>query len=396
MMKSLRTGIIEMETKKNPETIGFIKGGQLSLMMLEALALSEKNQKILVLDEESDCPAAPLVDTVIVGDCADYDTVLHFGEKCDVIILEFEHVNTQALQTLQNTGVKIITDIDSLAIIQCKGKQKQFFRDHQIPTADFFTVSGKKALKAKVAEINFPVIQKTFRDGYDGGGVQKISNKTEIARSFDTESVIETCVDIQREFSLIVGRDNQNNTFVYPLVEQFFDPQTHILKHVVSPALVSADVTEQVQKIREKILQHFTGIGLWAIELFLDEKGKILVNEIAPRVHNSGHQTIEGNHTSQFQQCVSIALGHTAGNTDTRCPAIMWNLLGKEDFFGPVCYEGIEAAQAMDRVYVHLYGKSETRPHRKMGHITVLGDTIEACWEKTQALEKLVRVKSRA
>lgn len=373
------------------KTVGFITGGQLARMMIEAFLPFRTGERILVFDTHEEGPCSALADTLVVGDCKDYEDVLQFGLQCDVIILEFEHVNIKALRKLQQLGKNIVTDIDSLEIIQCKGKQKNFFRENNIPTADFFVVSGREALAKKAT--NFPFIQKTFRDGYDGGGVKKINHISEISDAFDAESIVEECVHIQQEFSLIVGRDALGNTFTYPLVEQFFDEETHIVKFVVSPAKVSDDIERQAQEIGEKVLRNFTGVGIWAIELFLDEKGHILVNEIAPRPHNSGHQSIEGNFTSQFAQCVRLALGYRAGNTDFTQPSLMWNLLGEKNSSGAVFYEGIEAALAMDKVYVHLYGKPSTRPHRKMGHVTVVDDSVEECWAKIRALEKVVRVK---
>lgn len=373
------------------KTVGFITGGQLARMMIEAFLPFRKREKIIVFDNHPDGPCSDLADKIVTGDSKNYDEILAFGKQCDVIILEFEHVNIQALRELEKLGKNIVTDVNSLEIIQCKGRQKNFFRKHNIPTADFFVVSGRADLEKKVT--TFPFIQKTFRDGYDGGGVKKINHISEISESFDAESIVEECVNIQKEFSLIVGRDAMGNTFSYPLVEQFFNEETHIVKFVVSPAQVSDDLQNQAQKIGEKILENFMGVGIWAIELFLDETGKILVNEIAPRPHNSGHQSIEGNFTSQFAQCVRLALGYRAGNTEVIQPSIMWNLLGENNFSGNVFYEGIEAAMAMEKVYVHLYGKRETRPHRKMGHVTVLGDSVEECWEKIRKLEKVVRVK---
>jgi 5-(carboxyamino)imidazole ribonucleotide synthase len=238
-------------------------------------------------------------------------------------------------------------------------------------------------------------MQKTFLDGYDGGGVTKINSIEDIkTKAFDAESIIEECIDITREFSLICGRDQNGNEFEYPLIEQFFHEKTNIVDCITSSCEININTQSQVDTITKKILKSFSGAGLWAIELFLDKSGNVLVNEIAPRVHNSGHQSIEGNYCSQFEQYMRVALGYSAGNTKEIKPSITLNLLGDENYTGIVKYIGIEEAMKMKNIFVHLYGKKTTKPNRKMGHVTVTGETLSECWETIETLKNTIKIIS--
>lgn len=372
--------------------IGFIKGGQLARMMIQALPDIPGEFECAVLDENPANACADLANQVVVGESKDYDDVYNFGQSVDVVVLEFEHVNLKALQDLKAEGKMVICQPEHLAIIQNKGTQKKFLVDHDIPTAPFRNIT--KAEELKDLDVAFPVIQKTFTDGYDGGGVKKIKSQDGWAEAFDAPSVIEDCIAIEREFSLILGRDQAGETLRYPLVEQFFDPEFHIVEFIVSPISLPSELQTQVDAIADKFLSVFSGPGLWAVELFLDDQGQILVNEIAPRVHNSGHHTIEGNATSQFAQCLRIALGLPHGSPAAVTPVITMNLLGASGHTGAARCEGVALVEALPGAYLHLYGKKETRPQRKMGHITVTGDSIEACWEKIKTLQDTVRVVS--
>lgn len=376
------------------KTIGFITGGQLGKMMIESFLPIRRNEKIFVLDSEKNCPCANLADEVFLGSSKNYDDVLEFGKKCDTIILEFEHVNIDALFELEKMGKNVFCQPKHLKIIQNKGLQKKFLEENNIPTAKFFTVKNKADFIAKKTEKKypFPLIQKTFFDGYDGGGVQKISSQGDIEKFFDAPSILEECVNIQKEFSCICGRDRFGTEFFYPLVEQFFHEKTHIVDIVVSPAKISKEIQVQVENIAKKILTQFDGIGIWAIELFEDENQKILVNEIAPRVHNSGHASIEGNKTSQFSQYMRICLGYTAGITDITQNSICYNLLGEEGHTGKTQYKGLKNVLQIPEVYPHFYGKMSTKPHRKMGHVTVQAETEKECWEKISQVKNTLSV----
>ncbi len=380
----------------NPnQTIGFITGGQLGQMMIQSFLPFRQNEKIFVLDGNENCSCAPYANEVFTGSSKDFSTVLEFGKKCDTLILEFEHVNIEALEALEKLGKKVFCQSKYIKIIQNKGLQKQFYTENNIPTASYTTIKNKEDFiqKAQNNTIKFPVMQKTFLDGYDGGGVTKINTIADIeTKAFNTASILEECVHITREFSLICGRDQHGNEFQYPLIEQFFHEKTNIVDCITSHCEIDSNTQSQVKTITHAILSSFTGAGLWAIELFLDTNRMVLVNEIAPRVHNSGHQTIEGNYCSQFEQYMRIALGYTVGNTEEIKPSITVNLLGAEKHFGKVRYEGIEEVMKLKNVSVHLYGKSETKPHRKMGHITVQHNTLKECWNTIKTIKQRVKV----
>lgn len=378
------------------ETIGFITGGQLGKMMIESFIPFRQNEKIIVLDSSKDCPCSSLADSVVIGQSKDYHDIIEFGKKCEIIILEFEHVNVKALYELESMGKKVFCQPKYIEIIQNKKLQKEFLMKHNIPVVKSIHTKNKEEINKLENEnkIKYPFIQKTLFDGYDGGGVKKIKHQKELNEVFDAESILEECINIKREFSILCGRDSFGKTFVYPIVEQLFHEETNIVDCITSHVKLKEEIRNQIDNITEKILTAFEGTGFWATELFLDENNKVLVNEIAPRVHNSGHQTIEANVTSQFTQYTRVALGYAAGNTKEILPSITFNLLGEEGYYGKAVYEGIEEAMKMPSVFVHLYGKKETKPHRKMGHITVQGDSLEECWEKIEKIKKLVKVKS--
>ncbi len=379
------------------QTIGFITGGQLGQMMIQSFLPFKQNEKIIVLDGNKNCPCAPYANEVFTGSSKDFNTVLEFGKKCDTIILEFEHVNVKALKELENMGKKVFCQSQYIKIIQNKGLQKDFYTENNIPTSKYIKIKNKQAFLelAENKKIIFPVMQKTFLDGYDGGGVTKINSIEDIkTKAFDAESIIEECIDITREFSLICGRDQNGNEFEYPLIEQFFHEKTNIVDCITSSCEININTQSQVDTITKKILKSFSGAGLWAIELFLDKSGNVLVNEIAPRVHNSGHQSIEGNYCSQFEQYMRVALGYSAGNTKEIKPSITLNLLGDENYTGIVKYIGIEEAMKMKNIFVHLYGKKTTKPNRKMGHVTVTGETLSECWETIETLKNTIKIIS--
>ena len=388
----------------NPnQTIGFITGGQLGQMMIQSFLPFRQNEKILILDGSKDCPCEFLADTVFTGSSKNYNDVLEFGKKCDTIILEFEHINVEALEELEKLGKKVFCQAKFIKIIQNKGIQKDFYTENNIPTSKYIKIKNRQEFieLAENKKIEFPIMQKTFLDGYDGGGVTKINSLNDIQnKSFDAESIIEECINITREFSLICGRDQHGNEFEYPLIEQFFHEKTNIVDCITSHCEININTQSQVDAIAKKILTAFTGAGLWAIELFLDTKGNVLVNEIAPRVHNSGHQSIEGNYCSQFEQYIRVALGYTAGNTAEIKPSITYNLLGAEadknsDNIGVAKYIGIDNAMKINNVAIHLYGKTNTKPNRKMGHVTVTKDTLQECWTVIKTLKKTISIISK-
>ncbi len=372
------------------QKIGFITGGQLARMMLQALTSLRHDMHVSVLDSNQQCPCTGLVDEVVIGKSTDFDDVYHFGSRCDVIILEFEHVNVEALKRLQKQGVQVLCYPHDLEIIQDKGLQKQFLIDHDLPTAQFRLIENKSQLQAFSGDL--PFVLKTRKHGYDGGGVQKLTAEADFEAAFDAPSLVEDCVDIEKEYSLIVGRDAFGTTFRYPVAEQFFHPTANLVQFIATPSELESRVEEQITRIGDGILAAFNEVGMWAVELFLSTSGEVLVNEIAPRVHNSGHQTIEGNQTSQFAQFVRLALGHPCGSTQQIQPAVTMNLLGPEEKSGPYCYEGLETILRIEGVFPHFYGKATSKPFRKLGHVTAVAESLIECWQKLESVEQDLRI----
>ncbi len=358
-------------------------------MMLQAMIPLRHDMEISVLDSSKECPCTGQVDKIVVGSSTDFDDVYHFGKGLDIIILEFEHVNAAALKKLQSEGVKILCNPHDLEVIQDKALQKQFLLEHNIPTAPFRVIQSKAELEETT---EFPFVLKSRKHGYDGGGVKKISSKVDLETAFDAPSIVEDCVDIATEYSLILGRDAFGQTFRYPIAEQWFHPTEHIVEVIAAPAKVDPDIQNQIDTIGDSFLAAFDEIGMWVVELFLDTEGKILVNEIAPRVHNSGHQTIEGNQTSQFAQFVRLALGFPHGSTKTICPAITMNILGPVNGSGRYHCTGLQEILEIEGIYPHLYNKAETRPFRKLGHITATGDSLDECRSKLKSVQENFRI----
>lgn len=371
------------------QKIGFVKGGQLARMMIQELISFNSDMEVSVLDGDADCACRSLGVKVVKGDSMSFDDVYAFGKGLDLVILEFEHVNVEALRALKNEGVRVCVDPYVLAIIQNKFLQKKFLEEHDIATAEFVEVLDYEDLMSKKDYL--PAVQKLQTCGYDGGGVQVLKSEADLEKGFKEPSFLEKFVDFEKELSLIVARDAFGNVKFYPIVEQKFNEVKNLVDYLFAPANISEAVEQQVFEIGEKVVKAFDFVGLLAIELFLTRDGKILVNEIAPRVHNSGHHTIEANHTSQFLQFVKLALGFPVGSVEMVAPAVTVNWLGREEEFGIPSYSGMEDLMQMDDVYVHLYGKKEVRPFRKMGHVTVLGQSVAEVLEKADKVAKIIR-----
>ncbi|MBI3735859.1 5-(carboxyamino)imidazole ribonucleotide synthase [Candidatus Sumerlaeota bacterium] len=359
----------------NEIRLGIVQGGQLGRMMIQSAVSYDVTTH--VLDPSPDAPCAKLCDKFTIGDPLKFDDVYNFGKAVDVLTIEYEHINTDALEKLAKEGIEIYPRPGILRIVQDKGLQKLFYRDHEIPTADFVLVNNRAELTKHVHR--FPGVLKLRRDGYDGRGVMKIKNADDIPKAFDRPCVLEEKVDFLKELSVIIARDPAGTTAVYPVVELEFNPQANLVELLFAPADITSAEADKAVKIARKVAEALELVGILAVEMFLTRSGELLVNEIAPRSHNSGHHTIEANATSQFEQQLRVALGLPLGSTAINMPAAMINLLGEPGFEGPVKYEGIENAMRMKRVYVHLYGKKMVKPFRKMGHVTVMdGDTATA------------------
>jgi len=368
--------------------IGILGGGQLGRMTLqEAYNL---NLHISVLDPAEGAPSEALAHEFVKGDFKDFETVYNFGKNKEIITIEFEDVNVEALEKLENEGVKVFPQSRVLRIIQDKGLQKQFYRLNKFPTANYILIDSAK--EAQAANVRFPVFQKLRRSGYDGYGVQSIDDKNEIKNAFDAPSVLEEKVDLQKELSVIVARNESGECKTFPMVELEFNPKANMVEFLFSPAIVDKSIETEAYRLAKALIQGLDMVGILAVEFFLSKKGELMINEIAPRSHNSGHHSIEANYISQFGQHIRAILNLPLGKTDMRCPAVMINLLGEEGHQGTAQYEGLEEALNIEGVYPHLYGKEEVKSFRKMGHITILNENLEAAKAIAHQLKKMVKV----
>lgn len=368
--------------------LGIMKGGQLGLMLIEAMG--DQPIETFVLDNDPTAPCVQVCDHFTQGDASHFDDVLAFGRQLDVLTFEFENVNIEALIQLQQEGVQVLPDPQVLALVQDKGLQKEFYRDNGFPTADFVLCDNKQSL-AQHAD-RFPAVQKARTAGYDGRGVFKIHSADDLADALEGPCVLEAMVQFEKEIAVIVARNTDGSMKSYPVVEMMFEPRAHLLDVLTAPADLEKALVREAKDLAEAITEKMNVVGLLAVEMFVTADGKILVNEVAPRPHNSGHHTIEANVTSQYAQHLKIVQGHSLGSTDLVSPAVMINLVGEPGFTGAVKYEGIDQLKEEDGVFVHLYGKAETRPFRKMGHVTVIAKTLDDARRKAQWVKDTVRV----
>jgi 5-(carboxyamino)imidazole ribonucleotide synthase len=376
--------------------IGILGGGQLGRMMIEeSLRL---NLTFNILENDPNCPCANICDKLIVGSLQDEAAIRKLAEISDVLSYEIEHVNTEVLLKLESEGKTIIPSPKVLQIIQDKGLQKQFYLDNNIPTSSFVLVNNKNEWANALGQIKSEKFAaKTRKDGYDGKGVMLLNKSTILTDlnsiPFEQACVLEEFIPCQKELSVIVARDRNGNTLCYPSVEMEFDPVANLVTFLLCPANIDKVMEAKAEEIAIHAVNALGGIGIFAVEMFLSNDNQILVNEIAPRAHNSGHHSIEACYTSQFEQLVRILANIPLGSTKSIKPAVMINLLGADDFSGPYQLEGLEEISAMEGVYVHLYGKKECKPKRKMGHITVLAESPEDAHKKAHKVSSLVSFK---
>jgi len=370
--------------------LGLIKGGQLGKMLLQVAPSFDVQS--YVMDDDVNCPCRHLCFEFTQGDAMNFDDVYVFGKKVDVLTFEYEHVHVEALKKLKSEGLAIYPDPDIIELVQDKGRQKEFYRSQGIPTADFQIVPNRLALKG--CTDFFPAVQKTCKAGYDGKGIFKIKDEDDIPDAFNEPSVLEKFVDFEKEISVVVARNIDGEVAVYRPVEMVFHP----LKNLVEFLRCPADITEAVEKkattIALHILHQLNLSGVLAVEMFVTKDSQVLVNEIAPRVHNSGHHTIEGALTSQFEQHLRAVMGLPLGLTEMTMPSVMVNLLGEENHDGKAIYQGVEHALGLGGVYIHLYGKDRTKPFRKMGHATVLDHDINKAYDKARRVKELIKVSA--
>lgn len=361
--------------------IGILGGGQLGRMFIqEALKYDDE---FYVLDPNPECSCAH-ISHYTRGDFNNYDDVLDFGRDKDVVTIEIEHVNVQALEELENQGVKVVPNSNIIKIIQQKILQKKFYEENRILSPKFEIMDGSE----EEIKIQLPFVQKLNTGGYDGKGVQLIRTTQDWRNLWTQESVLEDLVDIDKELSLIVAKNENGETKTFPVTEMVADPKLNLLDFNICPADISKDVQDQIDNIGKQFINSADSPGLFAIELFLDKNGKVWVNETAPRLHNSGHQSQEGNANSQFEQFYRVVTNSPLADTDACGFSGMLNLVGEENYSGKVKYQGLEEVLKLPQTYVHLYGKTETKPGRKMGHINVLAESRE------ELMEKLIRIKS--
>lgn len=368
--------------------LGILGGGQLGRMTIQEAINFDID--VHILESDPNAPCANVATSFTIGDIKDYDDVYSFGKKMDVISVEIENINIEALKQLEKEGIKVFPQPRVLEIIKDKGIQKQFYAENHIPTAPFEIVNEPTLdyLKNRV-----PFVQKLRTGGYDGKGVQLIKSEADLSNLFGTPSVIEELIPFEKELSVIVARNEKGEITSFPTVECEFN-DANLVEFLFSPAEISNETEEKAQTIAKDIISKLDMVGLLAVELFLTQNGDILVNEIAPRPHNSGHHTIECNITSQFEQHLRSVLNLPLGSTKIISPGAMINLIGEEGFTGPVKYSGLESILELPGCYVHLYGKKNTKPFRKMGHLTVTGETISKVKAKAKNIQSTLKVVS--
>ncbi|MCU0418739.1 MAG: 5-(carboxyamino)imidazole ribonucleotide synthase [Cyclobacteriaceae bacterium] len=367
--------------------IGIIGGGQLGRMLLQAG--SDWNLSFRVLDPDAQAPCAHMA-PFTQGKLTDYDTVLAFGQQCEVITIEIENINTQALRTLRQQGKRVFPQPEVIELIQDKRTQKEFYQKHGIPTADFLLVQGKdEVLRQKHF---LPAVNKLGTEGYDGRGVQLLRTEADLSKAFDAPGLLEKLIPFEKEIAVIVARNASGEVALYPPVEMVFHPEANLVEYLFSPAQLSPGVAAEAQRIARQVIEKLEMVGLLAVEMFVTPEGGVLVNEVAPRPHNSGHQTIEANVTSQYEQHLRAILNLPLGDTRVTTPSAMVNLLGAEGHEGLAKYEGWESVLAVSGVHVHLYGKQQTKPFRKMGHVTITDPDVESLKKKAKFVKDNLRV----
>ncbi len=369
--------------------LGVLGGGQLGRMLIQSGI--DFNINFSVLDPDASAPCASLAE-FHTGKLTDYETVMAFGASCDIITIEIENVNTDALKALVKQGKKVFPQPEVIELIQDKRIQKTFYQDNGIPTAEF--VLTENAAEVKRLENYLPAVNKLGKEGYDGRGVQILRTKEDLAKAFDAPGLVEKLIDFEKEISVIVARNEQGEVKTFPVVEMVFHPIQNLVEYLFAPAELSAAVVQQANAIAEKIIRKLNMVGLLAVEMFVTKDEQVLVNEIAPRPHNSGHQTIEANTTSQYEQHLRAIFNWPLGDTSLITPSAMVNLLGEPGFSGPAHYEGFEEVIQQPGVHVHLYGKKTTKPFRKMGHITIVDADVEKLKKKAIFVKETLKVIS--
>ncbi len=374
--------------------LGITAGGQLAKMLV--LAASNWDIKTYVMDADPECPAAHNCTKFFKGSHTNYEDVYRFGQEVDMITYEIESINVEALKKLKSEGKIILPDPEILETIQDKGLQKLFFENHQIPTADFKLFKNKSEIIKAIqqAELSVPFVQKVRQGGYDGRGVIVVNDASDFTKLIDSPSVIEKKIKIKKEIAIIAARSSSGEVSHFPAVEMEFNPEANLVEKLICPADISQSISTNAGKLADDLISAWDMTGLLAIEMFVDENDEIWINEVAPRPHNSGHHTIESVVTSQFEQLLRAILGLPLGSMELKKPAIMLNLLGEPGYEGIAKYHGLHQALQIAGVKVHLYGKKITKPFRKMGHITILGNDRQDVIDKANQVKNIIKIVS--
>jgi len=370
---------------------GILGGGQLGRMLLQAAA--NYTVETFVLENDPHCPAAHLCHHFILGDITSFDDVYAFGKKVDVLTIEIENVNIEALEKLESEGVTVIPKPSAIKIIKNKIKQKGFYQVNEIPTSDFVVTHTKESLPHHHAFL--PAVHKLSEGGYDGKGVQIIKTKEDFEKGFDAPSVLEKMVAIDKELAMIVAIAQDGSATLYPPAEMIFDPVLNLLDYQISPAIIPEKVSWKAEAIALKLVKAFNSPGLFAVELFVTKDQEVFVNETAPRVHNSGHHSIEANYSSQYDMLWRIMLNYPLGNPDAILPSAIVNILGAEGHSGEAVYTNLADVLSMDNVFVHLYGKKQTKPGRKMGHVTIMHSDYQELRYKANKIKHTLKVEAK-
>ena len=375
--------------------LGILGGGQLGKMLLYTTRKFDIHT--CILDPSPEAPSKLACNEFFVGDLMDYDTVYNFGKKVNTLTIEIENVNVSALEALEKEGITVFPSAKTLETIQNKAKQKLFYNDHNLPTAPFkrFAFTDEIHTAIEHDTIKFPFVWKSAQFGYDGTGVKIVRTVADLEHLPNVECITEALVPFKNELAVIVARSKKGNVRVYPVVEMEFHPEANQVEYVLCPARVSKDIAKKAELIALKTSKAFEHVGLLAVELFLTQDDEILINEVAPRPHNSGHQTIEASYTCQFEQHIRAVLGLPLGSTENKLSGVMVNLVGAEDYTGEVIYKNIENLMEMDGVTPHIYGKKETRPFRKMGHVTIVNSNINTARKLAQKVKESIKVISK-
>ncbi|MBO3117280.1 5-(carboxyamino)imidazole ribonucleotide synthase [Winogradskyella sp. DF17] len=374
--------------------LGILGGGQLGKMML--YHTRKYDIYTCVLDPSKDAPARLACDEFTVGDLMDFDTVLEFGKQVDILTIEIENVNVDALETLEDEGIKIFPSSKTLRTIQNKAHQKLFYRDHNIPTADFSRFAYTSEIEEAIENggLSYPFVWKSARFGYDGTGVKIVKRYTDLIDLPNVECIAEDLIRFKNELAVIVARNEKGDLKTYPVVEMEFHPEANQVEYVICPARIPNEIAKKAELVALKTAAAFKHVGLLAVEMFQTQDNNILVNEVAPRPHNSGHYSIEGSYTDQFEQHIRAILGLPLGKTDSKVAGVMVNLVGAENYNGNVVYKNIENILAMDGVTPHIYGKKQTRPFRKMGHVTIVNKDINEARKIAEKVKRTIEVIS--